>query len=128
MLKMTEFVPESFARHWIDAWNRSDAEAVLINYSNDAVFVSPLAATVTGSSEVHGKDALRAYWTKALHSLSSPLHFVLESFVWDDSRRALLVIYVSTESGRNVRKGELMYFNRNALIDRGEAFVGAVLG
>src|SRR5580698_10263986 len=128
MPKMTDFVPETFARHWIDAWNLSDAEAVLIHYADDAVFVSPLAATVTGNPEVHGKDALRAYWTKALGSRSSPLHFAVDSLVWDDRRQAILIIYVSTEPGRDVHRCELMYFNRDALIDRGEAFVGAVLG
>jgi ketosteroid isomerase-like protein len=125
---MSDFVPETFARDWIAAWNRSDAEAVLTHYADNAVFVSPLAAAVTGSPEVHGKDSLRAYWTRALRSRSSPPQFVLDSFGWDDGNRALLIVYVSTEPDRKVRKCELMHFNSHGLIDGGEAFVGAVRG
>lgn len=125
---MKDLVPETFAREWIAAWNRSDVEAVLTHYADEAVFVSPLAATVASNPEVHGKDALRAYWTKALHSLKSPPSFAFESLVWDKGTRALLIVYVSTEPARTVRKCELMYFNSNRLIDRGESFVGAALG
>lgn len=127
-MKTKGFVPETFARDWIAAWTRSDVEAVLTDYADQTVFVSPLAATVTGKPEVRGKEALRAYWTKALGSRSSPLRFALETFTWDERNRALLIVYVSTESGRKVRKCELMHFNSDLLIDRGEAFVGAVLG
>jgi len=61
--------------------------------------VSPLAATVTGNAEVHGKEELRAYWTKALHARSTPLHFVFESFLWDERNHALLIVYVSADPG-----------------------------
>jgi ketosteroid isomerase-like protein len=124
---MNNFAPETFARDWIAAWNRSDVEAILDHYADDATFVSPLAATVTGNPEVRRKDALRAYWTKALHSLKSPLRFALESFIWDEGNQTLVIVYVSTEPQRKVRKCELMHFKTNLLIDRGEAFAGAVL-
>src|SRR5215470_10057202 len=115
---MSGFEPETFARDWIASWNRSDAEAILTHYADKAIFISPLAATVTGNAEVHGKDALRAYWSKALRSRSSPLQFKLESFFWDEAHQLLLVVYVSTEHDCNVRKCELMHFNSNGLIDR----------
>ena len=124
---MRDFSPERFARDWIAAWNRSDAEAVLAHFADDAVFVSAVAAKVTGNPEVRGKSALRAYWTKALASLSAPLQFQLDSFVWDDRNRALLIVYVSAQAGRKVRKCELMCFGADGLIHRGEAFVGAVV-
>ena len=124
---MENFPPEKFAREWVAAWNRSDAEAVLAHYAEDAVFVSPLAATVTGNPEVRGKDALRAYWTKALHSRATPPQFSLESVMWDERTRALLVIYRSTEPGRTVRKCELMQFGEDGRIQRGEAFAGAAI-
>ena len=125
---MRDFSPERFARDWIAAWNRSDAEAVLAHFADDAVFVSALAAKVTGNPEVRGKSALRAYWTKALASLSAPLQFQLDSFVWDEQNRSLLIVYVSAESGRKVRKCELMCFGADGLIHRGEGFGGAVVG
>ena len=124
---MRDFSPERFARDWVAAWNRADAEAVLAHCADDVVFVSPLAAKVTGKPEVRGKAALRAYWTKALASLSAPLQFSLESFVWDEQRRALLVLYVSTEQERTIRKCELMRFGVDGLIHRGEGFAGAVV-
>jgi ketosteroid isomerase-like protein len=122
---MTGFVPEAFARDWVDAWNRSDADAVLAHYADDAVFVSPLAARVTGNAEVRGKAALGAYWRKALGLLTSPLRFALESFSWDEKNRAFLVVYVSSEADHSVRKCELMHFSENGLICRGESFTGA---
>lgn len=124
---MSEFAPEAFARDWIAAWNRSDVEAVLAHYADDVVFVSPLAATVTGNPEVHGKDELRAYWTKALRSRSSPPQFLPESYVWDDKNRALLIVFDFTEPGRTVRRCDLMHLRPDGLIYRGEAFAGAVL-
>ena len=125
---MNKFAPEKFAREWVAAWNRSDAEGVLAHYAEDAIFVSPLAARVTGNPEVRGKDALRAYWTKALNSRATPPQFFLESVIWDERTRALLVIYLSTESGRTVRKCELMQFEPGGLIHRGGGFAGAVIG
>ena len=127
-MKMSKCVSETFARAWIEAWNRSDVEGVLAHYAGDATFVSPLAAAVTGSAEVHGRDALRAYWTKALRSRSSPLQFALESVVWDEKNQALLIVYVSTELERQVRRCELMHFRSDGLIERGEAFVGELHG
>lgn len=124
---MRDFSPERFARDWVAAWNRSDAEAVLAHCADDVVFVSALAAKVAGNPEVRGKSALRAYWTKALASLSAPLQFQLDSFVWDEQNRALLIVYVSAEPARKVRKCELMCFGADGLIHRGEAFAGAVV-
>jgi len=122
---MDKFAPEQFAREWIAAWNRSDAETVLAHFADDAVFVSTTAAAVTGNPEVRGKTALRAYWTKALGLRSAPLQFALDSFLWDAQRRAIAILYISTESDRRIRKSELMYFGPDGLIHRGEGFAGA---
>lgn len=124
---MSVIDPESFTREWIAAWNRSDAEAVLAHFAEDAVFVSALAATVTGNPEVRGKDNLRAYWTRALSLLTFRLQFVLESFVWDEKHFSLLIIFTSIEPGRAVRKCELMQFRPDGLVSRGEGFSCAVL-
>lgn len=125
---MRDFSPERFARDWVAAWNRSDAEAILARHADDVVFVSPLAATVTGNAEVRGKSQLRAYWTKALALRPGPPQFSLDSFTWDEKNRALLIIYLSADSTRQVRKCELMHFGTNGLIRSGEAFSGAVIG
>lgn len=124
---MSVIDPEAFAREWIAAWNCSDVEAVLAHFSDDAVFVSPLAAAVTGNPEVRGKDNLRAYWTQALKSLPFRLQFVLESFAWDDKHLSLLIIFTSIEPGRAARKCELMHFRPDGMVSRGEGFSGSVL-
>lgn len=124
---MDDLMPEKFARDWIAAWNRSDAEAVLAYYADHAVFVSPLAAKLTGNPEIRGKSELRAYWTKALRSRHSALQFQLDSFSWDKESRAILVVYLSSESEGRVRKCELMHFGPDGLICRGEAFVGSTV-
>lgn len=99
---MSAFAPERFARDWVAAWNRSDVDAVLIHFADDVVFVSPLAATVTGNAEIRGKSELRAYWAKALALRHGPLQFSFDSFVWDEQNQALLILYVSVESARKV--------------------------
>ena len=121
---MTE--AEQFARDWVAAWNRGDAEAVLRHFADDAVFISPLAAAVTGHAEVRGKAALRAYWTEALRLRGAPPRFTLDAVVWDAERKVLVVLYTSAERGGEVRKAELMAFAADGLIHRGEAFAGAL--
>jgi ketosteroid isomerase-like protein len=58
----------SFAEAWIDAWNRRDVERVLRSYAPQVVFTSPMAERVVPGSRgiIRGKDALRAYWMRAL--------------------------------------------------------------
>ena len=70
--------PRSFAEQWIDAWNRHDVERVLLAFADDVVFTSPTAERVVPESRgtVRGKDALRAYWTRALRG-NPELHFTL---------------------------------------------------
>jgi hypothetical protein len=57
-----------FAHRWVEAWNGRDVDAVLSHFADDAVFTSPLADRVLPGSGgvIHGKEALRHYWTEAL--------------------------------------------------------------
>lgn len=119
------FAADRFAREWVAAWNRGDVEAVLAHFAEDAAFISQTAAAVTGNAEVRGKPALRAYWTKALGLLNAPLRFELESLLWDPSRRAMLIVFLSAEKAGTVRKAELMQFGDDGLVHRGEGLVGA---
>jgi ketosteroid isomerase-like protein len=70
--------PSSFAREWIDAWNRRDVEAVLTMYAEDVFFTSPTARRVVPDSGgvITGKRALREYWGRAL-AVNHDLHFEL---------------------------------------------------
>ena len=122
---MSSIEPAVFSREWVAAWNCSDVEAILAHYADDVVFVSPLAATATGSAEVHGKDKLRALLDHSPSSSCFAASVRAQSFVWDDENCVLLILYVATETSGNLRKCELLRFGPDGLIHRGEAFVGA---
>lgn len=55
-----------FARHHVEVWNTHRLDDILQLYTEDACLVSPLAAGVTGSPTVSGRDGLRAYFSAAL--------------------------------------------------------------
>lgn len=69
---------EHFARDWIDAWNSHDIERVLSHYAEDFEMSSPVIVQVAGepSGTLRGKDAVGAYWAKAL-ALVPDLRFEL---------------------------------------------------
>ncbi|MEV0268385.1 nuclear transport factor 2 family protein [Hamadaea sp. NPDC050747] len=69
-----------FSRHWVDAWNSHDLEAILAHFHDDVVFTSPVAAQLlpdTGGV-LRGKEALRAYWGKGLQAIPD-LRFSVEA-------------------------------------------------
>ena len=59
---------EHFATEWIDSWNSHDLDRILSHYSDDFEMVSPLIAQIANepSGVLKGKDAVGAYWAKAL--------------------------------------------------------------
>jgi hypothetical protein len=65
---------EAFAKDWIAAWKRRDAEAVLSHYSDDVEFQSPLVVMLLGdpSGTVRGKQHLREYFQKVLTAFPEP--------------------------------------------------------
>jgi ketosteroid isomerase-like protein len=67
---------EQFAERWAAARNSHDLDRILERYTDDIVSSSPLIAQILDSdvSEVHGKAALRDYWSKGLE-LNPDLHF-----------------------------------------------------
>lgn len=80
---MTIADAQAFARDWCAAWNAHDVEAVLEHFHDDVVFTSPVAARIVPESGgvVHGKDALRHYWSTALAAYPD-LHFeVIDTYV-----------------------------------------------
>lgn len=59
---------EQFAADWIDSWNSHDLDRVLSHYTDDFEMSSPLIPKIAGepSGTLRGKDAIAAYWGKAL--------------------------------------------------------------
>src|SRR5258708_17459770 len=62
---------EHFAAEWIAAWNSRSLDRVLAHYTHDFEFSSPFIIKVVGepSGILRGKQAVGAYWAKALAGL-----------------------------------------------------------
>jgi ketosteroid isomerase-like protein len=69
----------AFSERWLEAWNAHDVESVLQHFHENVVFTSPVAAELLPETAgvVHGKPALRRYWTRALQRIPD-LRFVVE--------------------------------------------------
>ena len=122
---MNRLEMEHFARLWIGHWNARDVDAVLDTFAEDARFISPLAAEVTGSPVIRGKAALRDYWTRALKQTDS-LHFALIGAICDLERQTLVVQYRAERNGKVTRAAEAMRFEGRWQVE-GEALYGAPL-
>ena len=95
----------ALGRTWVEAWNSRDLERVLALYDEAAVMTSDRIPILgfDASGTVRGKDALRAYWGKAL-GLLPELHFSLvDLFVSPDS----VVVFYANERGK---KSDLFVF------------------
>ncbi|SDJ38962.1 SnoaL-like domain-containing protein [Bradyrhizobium sp. Rc2d] len=112
--------PSSLAalgRAWVEAWNARDLERVLRLYDEAAVMTSDRIPVMgfDASGTVHGKDALRAYWGKAL-GLLPELHFSpIDVFVSPDS----VVVFYANERGKKIC--EYLRVNAAGLIVQGSA-------
>lgn len=69
---------DHFAADWIGAWNSHDMARILAHYADDFEMSSPVIVQLMGepSGRLKGKQAVGAYWTKALQRLPD-LHFEL---------------------------------------------------
>lgn len=122
---MTRDQCEQFAVRWAEAWNARAVEAVLEHFHPDVVFTSPTTLAVTGSPTVHGKPALRAYWTAALTRIDS-LAFTVDYTLWDPARRQLAIIYSSAINGQTRRVSENLRFDEHDQVIAGEVFHGVL--
>lgn len=106
-----------FASDWIEAWNAHDIDRILSHYSDDFEMSSPVMARIAGVPGGHlkGKQAVRAYWSKAL-ALYPSLGFIhVCTMVGVDS----LVIHYIGAAERRV--AEVFHFNREGLVTRAQA-------
>jgi len=116
--------PVRYGAHWVAAWNRRDIDAILADYGEDAVFISPRALAITGCAELHGKAALESYWRRASAAIAS-LHFSPEHSFWDPECRALAILYRAEIDGQRLYAAEFVELDEAGLIRRGEAIYGA---
>ena len=107
----------ALGRTWVETWNARDLEGVLALYDEAAVMTSDRIPMLgfDASGTVRGKDALRAYWGKALGLLPN-LHFTLiDLFVSPDS----VVVFYANERGNKIC--EYLRVNDAGLIVQGSA-------
>lgn len=115
-----------FAEQWADAWNRRDLETILGHYAQEIHLTSPRAAVITGNPEVHGREALRAYWTTSLEK-TPLLRFAVTGVVIDEARQMLVIEYLSTKEEGTTHCAEVLVFGDNHKVVRSKVYVGAKL-
>ncbi len=111
---------EHFAREWIGAWNSHDLERILSHYTNDFEMSSPVITQIAGepSGTLKGKDAVGAYWAKAL-TLVPDLRFeLLATFVGVDS----ITLYYKGPRGASA---EVFHFGPDRKVERAYAHYAA---
>jgi len=103
---MDRIFVDHFAADWIDAWNAHDVDRVLLHYSDDFEMSSPVIIQVAGESsgKLKGKDAVGAYWRKAL-GLHRDLKFELLSVLAGVSS---ITLYYKGANGRHA--AEVFHF------------------
>jgi ketosteroid isomerase-like protein len=108
---------QQFAVEWIACWNSRDLARIIEHYAADVIFRSPRIVIVTGAQVdmVKGRDALAAYWSKAL-ALAPDLHFTLVNVY---SGAGAVTIRYRNHRGQDA--AETMVFNAQGLIQEGIA-------
>ncbi|MEO9574704.1 MAG: nuclear transport factor 2 family protein [Lentilitoribacter sp.] len=101
---------DAFAEAWEAAWNSHDLDRILAHYSSDIIFRSHKAVRLTGSGELHGKDALRAYWAKALAEQPDL------SFVVVDVLHGHGMLVIAYRNHRDVLAAETLRFGPDGLV------------
>lgn len=105
---------EDFARHWIEAWNSHDLDAIMSHYSPDVVLTSPVAAKLLNEplGTVKGHSALRTYFERGLAAYPN-LHFELL-----DVMQGLSSIVLCYINQKGTKTAEFMEFSENGKIVR----------
>jgi ketosteroid isomerase-like protein len=87
------------ADEWFAAWNAHDLDAILAHYADDVEFTSPFVAVLNDdpSGVIHGKQALRAYFARALERFPDLRFEPLDVLVGVDS---VTLSYVSVGARR----------------------------
>ncbi len=107
---------EYFAKEWIEAWNSHDLDRVLSHYDDQFEMSSPVIIQIARepSGTLKGKDAVGAYWAKALQRIPD-LHFELvTTLIGIDS----ITLYYRGHRGMSA---EVMHFGRDRKVIRAYA-------
>ncbi|GAB3958660.1 nuclear transport factor 2 family protein [Spirosoma harenae] len=104
----------SFADEWIASWNAHDLTAILAHYADDIEIFTPMIKLATGGDQesLVGKEAVRAYWQKALDNIPDLQFKLLEVTTGVNS----VALYY--ESVMNKKAIEVMFFNDQGKVSR----------
>jgi ketosteroid isomerase-like protein len=105
----------AFAQSWADGWNTHDLDAIMSHYRDDIVFHSLKAKSLTGAGELHGKEALRAYWSAAL-ARQPELEFSVQDVF--EGHNMMIISYLNH---RGVLASEVLYFDAAGKVYRAAA-------
>ncbi|PSL49819.1 SnoaL-like protein [Chitinophaga niastensis] len=102
----------NFAQAWLQAWNAHDLEEILSHYDKDVVFYSPVIRRINNDPGgcIHGKEALRAYFSKALIAYPE-LHFELYHIL--EGVNSVVLYYKSVN---DMLSTEMMVLNEKGLV------------
>jgi ketosteroid isomerase-like protein len=112
---------KEFARHWAEAWNAGDLDAIFAHYADDFEFWSPVIVErgFALDGKLKGKHAMRPYWSAGLASVP-PLQFdILQVFAGVES---VSIFYRSV--GRKL-VCETFFFDAERKVTRALATYGA---
>lgn len=104
---------DHFASDWVKAWNAHDLDRILSHYTDDFEMSSPVIIKVAGepSGTLKGKQAVGAYWAKALQ-LIPDLHFeLITTLVGVNS----ITLYYKGARGLSA---EVFHFNQDGKVTR----------
>ena len=102
------------ARHWVEAWNAHDLDAIMAHYAESVVLLSPVVVRLLGiqSGTVSGKESLRSYFALGLKAYPQ-LRFELLDVMWGlDS----VVLYYANQRGS--KTGEFMELDSTGKVCR----------
>ena len=110
---------ERFAQAWCADWNSHDLDRIVAHFTDDVQWASPVAARMTGSARLDGRDALRSYFAVGLQRLPD-LRFTVESV-----RTGIDTVVIDYRNERGQAVSEVLTI-RDGLIAAGFGAYGAL--
>ncbi len=112
---------EQFATDWIESWNSHDLGRVLSHYADDFEMSSPFIIQIAGEStgKLKGKEAVGAYWRKALTLIPNLRFEFISVLVGVDS----VTLYYKGSGGRPA--AEVFFFSTDGKVIKAVAHYGA---
>jgi len=94
---LTQAAADTFAQHWLAAWNAHDLDQIMTHYEDHAELISPVVVQLLNNpaGRVVGEENLRLYFQKGLATFPE-LHFTLIEVLWGIQS---VVLYYENQRG-----------------------------